>query len=108
MTPISNKPTTAGPQRVLRTRDAATYLGVAASTLEKFRLTGGGPRFIRLGRRAVGYDVNDLIEWLEVRKVRSTSEGDGKTKGAGVTRRPRCSSHPLCGETSTPRTETQR
>jgi predicted DNA-binding transcriptional regulator AlpA len=38
--------------RVLRTPDAATYLGLTASTLEKMRLSGGGPRFVRLGTRA--------------------------------------------------------
>jgi hypothetical protein len=36
-------------QRILRTPEAAQYLGLAKSTLEKHRLTGSGPKFIRLG-----------------------------------------------------------
>ena len=52
------------PRRVLRTEAAATYVGLSPSTLEKRRLTGGGPRFIRLGARAVGYEIQALDEWL--------------------------------------------
>jgi predicted DNA-binding transcriptional regulator AlpA len=60
-------------RRILRTRDAANYVGLAASTLEKARLTGWGPRFVKLGR-SVGYDVQDLDRWLDERKRESTSE----------------------------------
>jgi predicted DNA-binding transcriptional regulator AlpA len=63
-----------GPQRVLRTAGAAHFIGVSEPYLEKRRVAGGGPRFLRLGTRAVGYDINDLIEWIELQKVRSTSE----------------------------------
>jgi hypothetical protein len=31
-------------KRVLRTPEAAEYVGLSASTLEKFRLSGEGPR----------------------------------------------------------------
>ena len=55
-------------RRVLRTRQAATYLGVSPSTLEKMRSAGRGPRFLRLGGRAVGYDVRDLDAWLDDRR----------------------------------------
>ena len=60
-------------RRLFRTPDAARYLALAESTLEKARLTGGGPRFARLGRVVV-YDVRDLDAWVEVRKAESTSE----------------------------------
>ena len=60
--------------RVLRTPEAAKYLGLAVSTLEKFRLTGDGPRFVRIGVRAVGYLVEDLDSWLRARVRRSTSD----------------------------------
>ena len=58
-------------KRVFRTPEAASYLGLAASTLEKLRLTGGGPRFLRLGGRAVGYDIKDLDEWLNAQRANS-------------------------------------
>ena len=52
--------------RILRTEGAARYVGLKPATLEKLRLIGGGgPRFIRLGVRAVGYDVHDLDAWIE-------------------------------------------
>ena len=35
------------------TQEAADYLRLAASTLNKMRLTGGGPVFIKLGPRRV-------------------------------------------------------
>lgn len=60
--------------RILRTPDAAAYIGLAASTLEKMRLTGDGPRFIRLGPKAVGYDRADLDHFIEAGRRSSTSE----------------------------------
>ena len=57
----------------LRTPEAADYLGYAESTLEKKRVTGDGPPFIRLGRLVV-YDSRDLDAWLAERRARSTSE----------------------------------
>jgi len=64
-------------QRILRTPDAARYVGLSAATLEKRRLVGDGPRFIRLGR-AVGYDVRDLDAWLDGQREHTpvTSERD--------------------------------
>ncbi len=52
-------------KRILRTREAAEYCGLAPATLEKLRATGGGPAFIRLGTRAIGYDIRDLDRWLD-------------------------------------------
>ena len=63
-------------KRILRTPAAAEYLGVSASTLEKRRLSGDGPRFLRLGGRAVGYDRRDLDKWLDEQR-RSMSGTDG-------------------------------
>ena len=60
--------------RVLRTPAAAEYVGLSDSTLEKFRLTGEGPQFVRIGVRAVGYRIEDLEAWLAERVRHSTSE----------------------------------
>jgi hypothetical protein len=59
--------------RRLRTPAAADYLGYAESTLEKKRLTGDGPPFIKLGRVIV-YDTRDLDAWLVARRAISTSD----------------------------------
>lgn len=61
-------------RRVLRTGEAARYIGLSASTLEKKRLTGDGPRFIRLGGRAIGYDVRDLDDWLDAQRESAVPE----------------------------------
>jgi predicted DNA-binding transcriptional regulator AlpA len=61
--------------RRLRTKAAAEYIGYAESTLEKKRLTGNGPPFIRLGvRGAIVYDTRDLDDWLATRRATSTSD----------------------------------
>ncbi|MBB3747450.1 putative DNA-binding transcriptional regulator AlpA [Rhizobium sp. BK591] len=59
-------------RRMLRTEDAATYTAVSASTLNKLRLTGGGPEYIKLGKSVV-YDPADLDAWLSSKRRRSTS-----------------------------------
>lgn len=62
-------------RRTLRTPDAARYLSLSASTLNKMRLRGDGPPFLKLGAHAVGYDVGDLNCWLDECRRRSTSDG---------------------------------
>ena len=52
-------------KRILRTPEASDYVGLSASSLEKKRLTGDGPRYIRLGGRAIGYDIQDLDAWID-------------------------------------------
>ena len=66
------------PTRILRTSGAATYVGLSRATLEKMRSRRNGPRFIRLGARAVGYDVRDLDAWLDgQRDAVSDDDKDG-------------------------------
>lgn len=57
---------------LLNTQQAAAYLGIGVSTLERYRCTGGGPVFMRVGNRTVRYRLADLNAWL--RPVNSTSE----------------------------------
>jgi predicted DNA-binding transcriptional regulator AlpA len=57
----------------LPVRDAADYVGLSCSTLNKLRLYGGGPVFLKLGRR-VAYDVADLDAWLASKRRSSTSD----------------------------------
>jgi len=57
----------------LRTPSAAEYIGVSPKTLEKWRLTGAGPRYAKLGG-AVIYDDRDLDEFVRERLRSSTSE----------------------------------
>lgn len=56
------------------TPEAANYVRLAPVTLERFRLTGEGPKFLKLGKKTVRYRKSDLDEWLASRVVASTSE----------------------------------
>ena len=52
---------------------AAEFLGLSPKTLERFRVEGRGPSFLKLGRRVV-YSREDLVEWAEAQRRRSTSD----------------------------------
>ncbi len=58
---------------VLDTDGAARRLGLSVSTLEKLRVTGGGPAYLKLGRRVV-YEASDLDDWKAARRTLSTSQ----------------------------------
>jgi predicted DNA-binding transcriptional regulator AlpA len=59
---------------VMRTPQAAAYVGLSTSTLEKFRLTGNGPAYQKAGSKIVVYRVEDLDAWLSARRRTSTSD----------------------------------
>ncbi len=61
----------------LRTPQAAEYLGLSASVMEKMRLRGNGPPYAKLGRMVV-YAVNDLEAWINARKRTSTWDMRGE------------------------------
>ena len=60
--------------RLINTAEAASYLALAASTLAKMRLDGFGPRYRKLGRRAVRYAISDLRRWADANIRSSTTE----------------------------------
>lgn len=68
-----NGPNTRDARKVLRTDGAALHVGLSVSTLEKLRLTGDGPEYIKLGRTVV-YSPSDLDDWLHANRRKSTSD----------------------------------
>lgn len=64
------------PPRFLRTKDAATFLGLSPRTLEKHRTYGTGPLFRKLGGRVV-YAIDELEAWADKGRVTSTSDPRG-------------------------------
>ena len=52
---------------------AAVHTGLTKSTLNKYRGTGYGPRYLKIGRRVL-YDTADLDVWLDQHKRRSTAD----------------------------------
>ena len=61
-------------QHVRRTPAAAEYIGHKPSTLEKWRVQGKGPRFVKIGSRSVGYTEEDLDAFIEAGRRASTSD----------------------------------
>jgi Helix-turn-helix domain len=59
--------------RLLSTSEAADALRLSPRTLERLRLVGGGPVFVKAGRRVL-YREPDLAAWIESRVRGSTSE----------------------------------
>lgn len=59
--------------RRLRISEAAEYCGLTIGKLAKLRMTGDGPRYIKIGKEVL-YDTNDLEKWLEANKYGSTAE----------------------------------
>ena len=64
-------------KKLLSAKELAEFLGVQINKLAVWRMTGDGPRFLKLGdgsRAAVRYRVRDVEDWLESRVRRSTSD----------------------------------
>ena len=53
---------------------AAGFLGVTPRALQKWRMTGDGPRYVRISSRCVRYRRRDLVEWAQAHLKVSTSE----------------------------------
>lgn len=47
--------------------DVARRLGVSARTLARWRTTGDGPPFVRMGARRIGYRPADIEAWAAAR-----------------------------------------
>lgn len=62
--------------RLLDTREAAEMLGIRPDTLKLWRHKGKGPPYVKKGDAAqsgVGYDPDDVRDWVAARKFASTS-----------------------------------
>jgi hypothetical protein len=57
----------------LTQREAAEALRLSERTMERHRLTGTGPRFVKAGRRVL-YRPSDIDTWAVANTFESTSE----------------------------------
>jgi predicted DNA-binding transcriptional regulator AlpA len=58
---------------LLTQREAALALRLSERTLERLRVQGVGPRYVKLKKRVL-YQQSELDRWIAARVVRSTSE----------------------------------
>lgn len=54
--------------------EVAAYMRVSPATLEYWRRVGGGPAYVRLKNRQIRYQGSDVLQWLEARRRRTTSD----------------------------------
>ncbi|HVR07530.1 MAG TPA: helix-turn-helix domain-containing protein [Thermoanaerobaculia bacterium] len=66
---------------LLNTQQAAARCNLSPRTLEKLRVTGGGPPFVRLGG-SVRYQVDDLEAWIAAGRRLSTSDTPATSAGS--------------------------
>jgi predicted DNA-binding transcriptional regulator AlpA len=60
-------------QSLLTQSECAELLRLSERTLERLRVSGSGPKFLRI-RHSVRYRPGDVEAWLASRTVQSTSE----------------------------------
>jgi hypothetical protein len=70
MTAVQNDPF----DEYVTERGLKTKYLIAPRTAQRWRVTGGGPAWIRLGRRKVIYRIRDVEEWLSSRTYRHRAE----------------------------------
>ena len=58
---------------LLNTKEVQIQWGICKSTLEKLRVYGGGPKFIKRGR-SVFYTAESIQSWLASHQRSSTSD----------------------------------
>jgi predicted DNA-binding transcriptional regulator AlpA len=62
------------PPPMLTTKEAAAYLKLSKSSLDKMRMhPGAGPIYVKMGPRRVAYRLADLDAWIAGNLRRSTS-----------------------------------
>ena len=59
---------------LLTEKEAGKILGFSIRTLQKWRIEGQGPHFIRVSARAIRYRREDLDRWIESCVRTSTSD----------------------------------
>ena len=59
--------------RLITPKQLADLVGVAVSTLKKWRSIGCGPPWVRIGRR-IFYDLAEVEKWIDQNRFCSTAE----------------------------------
>jgi hypothetical protein len=64
------QPAVTDPDCCIPEKPAAAVLGVSVALLRKWRRTGQGPLYLRLGNRIVRYRWSDLQEFMDASAIR--------------------------------------
>lgn len=63
------------------TKELSKQITLSVSRLKQLRCEGGGPPFVRVGRR-ICYDPSDIEKWLNKQKVRKNGKRDRRRKAS--------------------------
>jgi predicted DNA-binding transcriptional regulator AlpA len=63
----------AAPARLVNTKGASKITSLSESQLNKLRVYGGGPEYVKLGR-SVLYEIEALEAWIAKHRRTSTSD----------------------------------
>jgi predicted DNA-binding transcriptional regulator AlpA len=55
--------------KLMKTSDAAEFLGVSPDVLFEWRQKGEGPPYLHITARTLRYDRDDVIEWARSHRV---------------------------------------
>ena len=59
---------------LLTETEAAKLIGFSIRTVQKWRMQGRGPKFVKVSSRAIRYRREDVDAWIESRLRSSTSD----------------------------------
>ncbi|MCO5145544.1 MAG: helix-turn-helix domain-containing protein [Aquamicrobium sp.] len=65
----------------LRVPQAAEYIGVSKSLLDKLRCYGGGPAYAKLGTSVI-YNTDDLDAWVAARRIEPANDNVKERRAA--------------------------
>lgn len=68
-------------QALLNVKEAAVLTGLSVSTLNKLRMGSDGPRYVRLSKRRVAYELHEIQRWIGANTHQSTDEYRRKAAG---------------------------
>jgi predicted DNA-binding transcriptional regulator AlpA len=58
---------------LLTTAEAAALIGVKKRTVDDWRTTGAGPRYVKISHRCVRYRPKDIETWADKRVINNTA-----------------------------------
>ena len=64
------------PNQLMTEKEAAALICYTPRALQNWRLRGGGPKYVKIGR-SVRYQRSDVLEFIEERKRLHTSQSFG-------------------------------
>ncbi|EHW0641766.1 AlpA family phage regulatory protein [Vibrio parahaemolyticus] len=56
-------------KRVIRMDEVKNLTGLSRATINRYRANGDFPKNLQLGANSIGFFENEVIEWLESRRM---------------------------------------